>query len=343
MNKLNIHSMKKLLITAIVCCFIFVACKPKPAIKYDHIEGLAQGTTYSMTFENSSGKKYGALIDSILKDFDRSLSEYVPSSIISRMNANDSTVRADKHFKTIFEKSGQLWEQTGGAMDITVGPITDALGFGASAKTEFDSAKIKRLLKYVGFEKVRLENDKLIKSDTAVKLDVNSIAQGYSVDVVSNFFESEGMKNYMVEIGGEVRAKGKNAKGLYWHIGIDKPNEGERMPGENLQAIIGLDNQSVTTAGNYRKFFEDNGVKYTHIINPKTGFPVRSRLLSVTIVAKDCITADGWDTAFMVLGLEKSVELLKKHSELEAYLIYNDEKGNYQVYMTDGFKKMLTQ
>lgn len=314
------------------------------SIKFYHqLEGFTQGTTYKISFENSTRKDYRVAIDSILKDFDMSLSEYIPNSIISRINANDSTVTVDEHFRTVFVKSKQIWEQSGGLMDITVGPIIDALGFGTSTKTIVDSSKIKGLLKYVGFEKVSLENNRVIKADPAVKLDVNSIAQGYSVDVVCIFFDSEGIDNYMVEIGGEIRAKGKNSKGLYWRIGIDKPEDGNMVPGEKLQTIISLNNQSVATAGNYRKFYQENGVKYSHIINPKTGFPVNSRLLSVTIVAKDCITADGWDTAFMVMGLENSIEKLKQHPELEALLIYSDEKGNYQEYMTDGLKAMIMQ
>lgn len=324
-------------------CLTIFACSPKSSYEYDHIEGPTQGTSYHITFENRTKKHYSEIIDSILKDFDLSLSEYNPKSIISRINANDTTVRADKHFKYVFLKSKEIWQQSEGAMDITVGPVIDALGFGPTQKTVVDSALIKSLLKYVGFEKVRLENDRVIKADTAIKLDVNSIAQGYSVDVVSDFFESEGIVNYMVEIGGEVRSKGKNAKGVYWRIGIDRPEEGNLVPGEKIQAIIRLKNQSVTTSGNYRAYYEENGAKYSHIINPKTGFPVSSRLLSVTIVAKDCITADGWDTPLMVLGLDKSIETLKKHPELEALLIYSDEKGNFQEYMTDGFKAMIVK
>jgi len=335
--------MKKLLPIAFVFYLTLYACNPKPVYEYSSIEGFTQGTTYHITFENRTRKQYKAIIDSILKDFDMSLSEYIPNSIISRINSNDSTVKVDEHFKIIFIKSKEIWEQSEGAMDITVGPIINALGFGPSKRTVVDSAKIKSLLKYVGFEKVRLENDKIIKADTAIKLDVNSIAQGYSVDIVSDFFDSEGIVNYVVEIGGEVRAKGKNSKGQYWRIGIDKPEEGNMIPGEKMQAIISIKNQSVTTSGNYRAFYEENGVKYSHIINPKTGFPVNSRLLSVTIVAKDGITADGWDTPLMVLGLEKSIETLKKHPELEALLIYSDEKGNFQEYMTDGLKAMITK
>jgi thiamine biosynthesis lipoprotein len=334
--------MKKLIPIILLFWMIIFACNPKPTYEYSKIEGFAQGSTYHITFENNTRKNYNVAIDSILRDFDMSLSEFIPNSVISRINSNDPYVTVDEHFKAVFIKSKQIWEQSGGAMDITVGPIINALGFGPTAKSVIDSTNIKRLLKYVGFEKIKLENDRIIKADTAIKLDVNSIAQGYSVDVVCNFFDSHVINNYMVEIGGEVRAKGKNSKGQFWRIGIDKPKEGLK-PGEKLQTIISLKNQSVTTSGNYRKFYKENRIKYSHIIDPKTGFSVNSRLLSVSIVAKDCITADGWDTPLMVMGLEKSIEVLKKHPELEALLIYTDEKGNYHEYMTDGFKAMITK
>ncbi len=335
--------MKSLFTIVPVFCLLSIACKPKPSFRYEHIGGFAQGTTYNIIVENRNGKNYTQAVDSILKDFDMTFSEYVPNSIISRINSNDTTVTVNDHFKFLFEESKEIWEQSGGLMDITVGPIIDALGFGPKSKTKIDSALIKHLLKYVGFEKVSLRNDRLIKADTAMKIDANSIAQGYSVDIVSDFFESEGIKNYLVEIGGEVRAKGKNENGIYWRIGVDKPEEGNMVPGEKLQNIISLNNKSVTTSGNYRKFYEENGIKYSHIINPKTGFPVNSRLLSVSIVAKDCITADGWDTPLMVMGLENSIDFLKKHPDLDGLLIYTDDDGNYKEYMTDGFKAMLTK
>lgn len=158
--------------------------------------------------------------------------------------------------------------------------------------------------------------------------------------MVSDFFNKKGIDNYLVEIGGEIRTKGKNPENKIWRIGIDKPEEGLE-PGEKLQEVVELKNKSLSTAGNYRKYYEENGVKYTHIINPKTGLPTKSNLLSVTIVADDCITADGWDTALMVMGLEKSKALLENHPELEAYLIYSDNKGNLQVYMTEGFKSII--
>lgn len=326
----------------IIICLVLCSCKLQRC-EYNQIQGFTQGTTYSIIYENCESIDYTDTITAILKNFDLSLSEYEPQSIISRINANDPTVKVDEHFKTVFLKSKEIWEKTDGLMDITVGPIINALGFGPSSKVKVDSAQIKQLLQYVGLDKVRLEGDHIVKADTAIKLDVNSIAQGYSVDVVSNFLISEGVDNFLVEIGGEVRAKGKNPDGEYWRVGIEKPEDNSMGRNNNIQEVVSLKNLSLTTSGNYHKFFVENGVKYTHIVNPKTGFPSHSNLLSVTIVAKDALTADGWDTGLMVMGLEKSIAFLKEHTELDAYLIYSDQKGNMKVYMTDGLRKMIAQ
>jgi thiamine biosynthesis lipoprotein len=192
-------------------------------------------------------------------------------------------------------------------------------------------------MKLVGMNKVRISGKKLIKDSPGIILDMNGIAQGYSVDVVCHFFDSQGIKNYMVEIGGEVRAKGKNDKGKLWRIGVDRPSYTDN-PGENLQVVLLLENKAVTTAGNYRNYIEENGVKYSHIIDPHTGNPVKNRLLSVSIVADNALTADAYDTPCMVLGLDGTLELLKKHPELDAYLIFNDETGNYRIESTKGIK-----
>jgi thiamine biosynthesis lipoprotein len=186
-----------------------------------------------------------------------------------------------------------------------------------------------------------LEGRKVVKKLPGVMIDVNAIAQGYSVDVVSQFFESKGIKNYLVEIGGEVRGKGTNAKNNHWRIGVDKPSDGNMDPGKELEAIIEIDNKSLATSGNYRKFFVEDGVKYAHTIDPKTGFPARNTLLSATVVCDDCMTADAYATVFMVLGVEKSKELLPKLPGIEVYFIYSNSQGEYEIFSTDGMKTMI--
>jgi thiamine biosynthesis lipoprotein len=231
---------------------------------------------------------------------------------------------------------------TDGAFDITVAPIINALGFGSRKDTlNVDSTMIDSLLQYVGMAKVKLVNGKIEKTDPQVKLDVNALAQGYSVDIVSRFLEDHGIRNYLVEIGGEIRARGKNAAGQIWKVGIDKPMEGNLVPGADLQAVIRLQGRSLATSGNYRKFYERNGMKFVHIVNPKTGYPAISNLLSATVITKDCLTADAYATSLMVFGLERSIQFLHDNRFLEAYLVYADEKGQFQVYATPGLKKFL--
>jgi thiamine biosynthesis lipoprotein len=332
----------KLISFAFFFLLLLNACQTKKS-EYLKISGFAQGTTYHITYENSNNEDYSADIDSILKAFDKSLSIYDSTSVISRINNNDPGVEADNWFVEVFKKSAEVYSVSGGALDITVGPVVRAWGFGNGPIAKHDTAYIDSLLQYVGMDKVRLEGRKVIKKYPGVKLDVNAVAQGYSVDVVSKYFEKKGIKNYLVEIGGEVRCKGTNAKDILWHVGINRPTDGNISPGEQIQAIIELDNKSLTTAGNYRKFFVENGVKYGHTINPKTGFPAKNTLLSATVICDDAITADAWDTAFMVLGLEKSKELLKKLPGIEVYFIYSNEEGKYEVFYSEGMKKMIVE
>jgi len=307
------------------------------------ISGFAQGTTYNITYENSTNEDYSQDIDSILKAFDKSCSIYDSTSIISRINNNDPRVEADDWFVAVFNKSAEVNTISGGAFDITVGPVVNAWGFGSGPVAKHDTAYIDSLLQYVGMEKVKLEGRKVIKKYPGVKLDVNALAQGFSVDVVCDFFKNKGIRNYLVEIGGEVRGKGTNARDKYWHIGIDKPSEGNMNPGKELQAIIEINNKSLATSGNYRAFYEENGVKYSHTIDPKTGFPARNTLLSTTVVCDDCMTADAYATSFMVLGLEKSKELLAKLKGTEVYFVFSNLQGEYDVYFSEGMKNMIVE
>ncbi len=312
------------------------SCASNPPLIYKHVAGNAQGTTYHITYETAEENDFSTQIDSILKAFDLTFSEYIPNSIISRINRNDPTVEINDMFEVVFKKSLEVYQASDGAFDLTIAPLVNAWGFGPGGKRE-KSPNIDSLKQYVGMSKIRISGKRLIKDNPGITLDMNGIAQGYSVDIVCDYFEKKGIRNYMVEIGGEVRAKGKNDKGKLWRIGVDKPSYTDR-PGEELQTILALDNKAMTTAGNYRNYFEENGIKYSHIIDPHTGKPIKNKLLSVTIVAPDALTADAYDTPCMVTGLEKTRELLKKHPELEAYLIFNDENGNYQVEYTKGIK-----
>jgi thiamine biosynthesis lipoprotein len=327
---------------ALFVLLFLTACQPKKR-EYVKISGFAQGTTYNITYENSTNEDYSQDIDSILKAFNRSLSIYDSTSVISRINNNDPTVEADDWFIQVFRKSAEVNASSGGAFDITVGPVCKVWGFGNGPVMKHDTAYIDSLLQFVGMDKVQLEGRKVIKKYPGVKLDVNAIAQGYSTDLVCDFFKSKGLKNYLVEIGGEVRGSGTNAKDQFWHIGIDRPKEDNMMPGSDLQAIVEMNNKALSTSGNYRSFFVEKGVKYAHTIDPKTGFPARNTLLSASVVCDDCMTADAYATTFMVLGVEKSKMLLSKLHGIEVYFVYTNMQGNYEVFFTEGMKAMILE
>ena len=316
------------------------------------LDGFAQGTTYHIIYKqpyslgfflNRNMHDYQEEIDSLLKEFDKSLSVYLPESVISRINYNDKDVKVDSLFSKVFYKAKSVNELSDGAFDITVGPLVNAWGFGTELRLKIDSALIDSLIQFVGMDKVQIEKKRVVKSDPGVILDVNAIAQGYSVDIVADFLSKKGIHNYLVEIGGEISAAGIKKKRTPWKVGVDKPYDYNIMPGQDLQVILTLEDISMATSGNYRKFFEENGVKYSHSIDPKTGYPVRHNLLSVTVTAPDCMSADAFATAFMIMGLEKSVKLVKKLDGIEAYFIYSDDKGDFCTEFTDGFREMIVE
>lgn len=327
--------MQKFFIPIIILFLLGEACKKQ---EYFFNEGGAQGTSFHITYQ--ANQSFSEEIDSVLKAFDMSLSAWEPNSILSRINRNDSTVIADEMVCEVFNKALEVNKASDGMFDITVGPLVKAWGFYNKTHAVHDSARILQLLKFVGMDKVHLLGGKIIKESDSIILDVNAIAQGYSVDVVSKFLEKQNIKNYCVEIGGELKAEGKNPKGNKWRVGIDKPIDGSMTPGAELQTIIELHNKAMATSGDYRKFIIENGIKYAHHLNPKTGYPAKNTLLSATIITNDCITADAYGTACMVLGLEKSVGLLKEKG-LDGYLIYSDDNGKLQTYITENLKQIV--
>jgi thiamine biosynthesis lipoprotein len=332
--------MKK--IGCVLSLFIFYSVSLYSQQEPIRIEGEAQGTTYHITYFDNQNRDFQPEIEKILKDFDLSVSTYIPNSIISRINSNEKNVIVDKYFIACFNKAKEVWKNTNGAFDPTIYPLSNAYGFGPGKKQKIEKAKIDSMLKFVGFQLIKLKGNKVVKKDPRVALDFNAFAQGYSVDVVSDFLNSKGITAYIVEIGGEVYAKGRNSNGENWKIGIEKPIDNKET--ENpLKAIAKLENMAIATSGNYRRFIIEDGVKYVHHIDPKTGYPTKNNLLSASIFAKECITSDANATGVLVLGLEKAKVYLKKHPELQAYLIYSDEKGNYQVYETLGIKAIITE
>jgi FAD:protein FMN transferase len=328
--------------TALILTVSLLSCQDKKPV-IANFSGFAQGGTYSIVFDNSKNTDIAEIrqkVEKILSDFDMSLSLYNKSSILSKINRNEDAV-ADSFFTEAFQKSAKISEMTGGAFDITVGPLVKAWGFGPDAHKSFTEAKRDSLLKLVGMNKVSLVNGKVTKSDPNMYLDFNAIAQGFSVDLICRLFDNLGIKNYLIEVGGEVRAKGKKA-GKFWRIGIDRPVDNNMSPGQDLEAVISISDKALATSGNYRKFYIENGIKYSHEIDPKTGYPAKNTLLSASVVADDCSTADGIATACMVMGKDKTIEFLNVHPEFEAFLVFSDENGNFKTWASERLKDEIS-
>jgi len=328
--------------TIMLITLILASCKHYKPV-YSSFNGLAQGSTYSIVYENSKNidpEEMRQKVEKILSDFDMSLSLYKDSSILCKINRNEEAV-PDSFFTEVFRKSVLISKMTGGTFDVTVGPLVKAWGFGPDAHKNFTEQKRDSLLKLVGINKVSLVNGRLIKSDPRMSLDFNAIAQGFSVDIICRFFDSLGIKNYLVEIGGEVRGKGKKA-GNFWRIGIDKPEDNNMTPGQSLQAIIKISNKAIATSGNYRKFYIENGVKYSHHVDPRTGYTTKNTLLSISIIADECAMADGVATGCLVMGKDKAIEFLELHPEFEAFMVYSDESGNFKTWTSEKLKSYLS-
>jgi len=332
--------MKNLLALLLFFSMYLVSCSNFSNKKEVKIEGLAQGTYYAITYYDKEGINYQTAIDSFFKAFDMSASVYLEESIISRLNNNDSTAIADEAFKYIFNKSMEVSRKTEGAFDITVMPLVNAWGFGFTDPMKLDSAKVDSILPLVNYRNIKLVNGKLIKNNPEIKVDFNAIAQGYSADLIGKILESKGIENYLIDVGGEVLAKGTKSGNKMWKVGIEKPAE-NADDARKLNAVVNLKNKALATSGNYRRFFVKDGIKYSHTIDPKTGFPVNHTILSTSVMANDCITADAYATAFMVMGLEKIKSFLKQNPDLEVYIIYAEPNGRLATWTSNGLKELI--
>ena len=283
--------------------------------------GMVFGTTYSITYQYHENLKSD--IEGVMQQVDNSLSPFNKSSVITAINNNTST-KADNYLTEVFTLAQTVNKETDGAFDITVAPLVNAWGFGFRSGTRPTEAQIDSLLTIVGQEKVTLKDGEIKKSDPRIMLDCSAIAKGFGVDKVAEFLASKGIENYLVEIGGEISARGKNSRGTEWNIGVTKPVDDSLSINQENQAVLQITDKAMATSGNYRNFYYEGGKKYAHTINPHTGKPAQSDILSATVIAQSCAVADAYATAFMVLGSEKAKEILKKHPELQAYLILSD-------------------
>ncbi len=321
--------MKKTSAILLIIYYIITLTSCKNTYNYD--QGLIFGTYYHIVYNNKENLKDSIEIE--LEKVNLSLSSFNNNSIISKVNSNRE-VTLDTMFVKVFRKSMEISENTNGAFDITVAPLVNAYGFGYGKRE--GNINIDSILPMVGYKKIKLKDGKIIKENPNTELITSAIAKGFGVDVVADFLEKCNIRNYMVEIGGEVRVKGKNEKGKKWSIGIDKPIDDISATNRKLQDVVFMDKGALATSGNYRNFYYKNGIKYSHTIDPRTGYPVEHTLLSASVIAQNCMEADAYATSFMVLGLDKAISVIKENN-LEAYLIYTDNNGNYKVWKSNGF------
>lgn len=326
-------------IALLVLGTIWILARHNRTQPYYTINGLIFGTVYNITYQYDGDLKVE--IDEELKRFDGSLSPFNDTATITRINRNEDIV-PDTFFTNVFRRSMEISKETDGAFDITVAPLANAWGFGFKKGAFPDSAMIDSLLDITGYTKVALSNEgKVVKQDKRMMLSCSAVAKGYAVDVIAQFLAKKGIKNFMVEIGGEIVAQGENPKKDLWRIGINKPVD-DLSINQELQTVLNVTGVGIATSGNYRNFYYKDGKKYAHTIDPRTGYPVQHNILSATVIAKDCMSADAYATAFMVMGLEEAERFADAHPDIDACFIYTDEKGELQTYYTKGMKRFIT-
>jgi thiamine biosynthesis lipoprotein len=292
---------------------------------YVTVTGFALGTSFKIIYKDEAKRDCHDSIMNIFDEFENSLSLYRKNSIISKVNRNEDVV-LDDYFVNMFNRAVEITEQTGGAFDISAAPLFEIWGWGEKERIKVTPQIIDSLKQYTGMDKIRIDRRKALKTNPNVRINANAIAKGYCSDVVAKFIERQGIADYLVEVGGETVLKGKNHLGKEWRMGIDKPFDGNLIPGQSLQAIVNVTNKSLATSGDYRRYYIEDGKKYSHTIDPQTGYSAKQNVLSVTVVASDCMTADALATAFMVMGLEKTKLFLTQRPDVEVFILYADNE-----------------
>ncbi len=307
----------------VIVVFLLISCNKDQGETLIKSQGNIFGTYYNIIYDND--KNYQKSIDSLFGVINQVFSTYKDDSVISRVNRRDTTVVVDRMFEEAFEKAKRIYKETEGYFDPTIGKLINAYGFGSGKeKKNLSDVEVERLMKDVGFDKVTLKNGKVFIASETIEFNLNAFAKGFGIDIIGRFFESKNIKNYLVEIGGEIRARGRK-KGSPWKVAIEKPNvDGTR----SFHKIIELTDESMATSGNYRKYkINEKGNKIVHTVNPKTGLAQESNLLSVSVrMQGDCADVDAYATAFLAMGFEKTTEFLKEHPKLKVVLLYS-EKG----------------
>ena len=324
-------------ITAVI--FLLLTCSCSTEYKRISVEGVALGTFYNIHYYNTDEINYKFQIDSLLEEFNKTASIYDNASIISNIN-NNISMTTNEMFRDIFNKSMQISKLSEGAFDITVSPLVNAWGFGLSDTINVSQELTDSVIEFVGYKLISIENDLVIKQNPLTTINMNGIAKGYAVDLIAEFLEKKEIYSYIVEIGGEIKAGKNKPDGSKWVVAIEKPAPHFLTPQEEHKRIY-INDIAMATSGSYRNYIEKDGKKYSHTIDPFTGYPVSHSLLNVTVLAKDCITADALATAFMVLGVEKSIDICESLQDIEAYFISAGKNDNWEIKATSGFKKFL--
>lgn len=343
---MNVEKRKFLLpvIAIVAVVALIIALQQHPA-EYHNDKGMIFGTYFNVTYQYEEDVEADIL--AVLQEVDNSLSMFNEQSVISRVN-QDKEVALDKHFLNVFSIAQYVNKETDGAFDITVAPLVNAWGFGFKNGTAPSSSQVDSLRSLIGMDKLSLTSTNdghnvIKKSVEGMMLDCSAVAKGYGVDVVAKLLRDKGIKNFMVEIGGEVVTSGVSSKRLPWRIGVVKPTDDTLNVDNELQTCLNVTDKAMATSGNYRNFYYKGGKKYAHTIDPKTGYPVQHNILSATVLADDCATADAFATAFMVMGLERTKQVLSRHSELMAYLIYSDDNGEMQVWYSPTMRDKIIE
>jgi len=310
------------------------------ATPYQKNTGLIFGTTYSVIYQYDEDLQDE--IEKELRKVDDEFSMFNSQSVVAQINRGEKPKLSD-NFKDVFKLARQVSDDTHGAFDITVAPLVNAWGFGFKHEQMPTKQQVDSLMQLIGMQYVELKDDIITMKKKGMMLDFSAIAKGYGVDVIAHLLEHHDIKNFMVEIGGEITTSGINPERVPWKIGVNKPNEDALNESHELQTILNVTDKSMATSGNYRNFYIKGGKKYAHTIDPKTGYPVQHTLLSATVLADRCAKADAYATSFMVMGMEGAKQILKSHKDLMAYLIYTDNKGNLAVWYSPSLKDKIVK
>lgn len=316
-----------------------LSCSRPVGLKKFVLQGETQGTYYAITYYDAEGRNFQKSVDSLLSVIDNSMSLWVDSSIISRINRGDTSVVPDDHFIYNFLLAKEVSAATDGYFDFTIGPLVSAWGFHRMNRIEMNNRTIDSLRSLVDYRQVKLENKRIIKVDPRISFDFNAIAQGYTVDLMAELLGGFGIEHFIVDIGGEIFARNRKPDGSSWRVGIETP-AADMNDERKIEKVVFLENKGLSTSGSYRKYFEQDGKRFSHSIDPKTGYPVQHNLMSVSVLAGNAAIADAYSTAFMVMGIEKALEIIPYLGGIEAFFIYFED-GQYKTKATPGMESLM--